>query len=60
MEDSRIENKESEQGEWLYLGNNPSYSPFDGSSPDLYQCSNCRYITESRMRYCPECGRKMS
>ena len=40
--------------------NNPSYSPFDGSSEHLSICSNCAYSREQHdFLYCPNCGAKM-
>lgn len=53
-----LENKKS--GYWKNVGNNPNYSPFDGSSPYIYKCSCCGsgsgdYLT----KYCYECGAKM-
>lgn len=52
--------EETTFGEWIYVGHNPNYSPFDDSPPDFYRCSNCGYITGSRTKHCPECGKNMT
>lgn len=43
---------------WIFVGHNPSFSPFDDSPDKFYKCSNCGYITGRKTPYCPICGSK--
>lgn len=51
------EAKPVRHGEWIAI-NNPSYSPFDGSEPRKYICSECKSVIPHARAYCSECGSK--
>lgn len=38
-------------GEWK--------EPYKYDIWDCYVCSRCKYMSDSKSRYCPECGAKM-
>ena len=43
---------------WVLIGNNPNYSPFDGSGEYIFKCPKCDYKTTKETPYCPICGSK--
>lgn len=48
----------AQQDNWIFVGNNPSFSPFDGSGEYILVCPKCGYKTSKNTPYCPMCGNK--
>lgn len=46
------------RGKWI-RENNPSYSPFDGSSEFIYRCNQCGESNDRDSALCPNCGADM-